>query len=304
MISYRSTDGRWINYLQQFLETNNIMCWRDRRMEVGSNWSEDITNAVRTSGSLIVCISDNYISSSLCTKEVRLAHEMGKVIKPLVLPETEHKENVWDKIVQKHYDASTPPHTIASEISGSSWIDFRGCKGKDPTDQASYEAKYKDPLERVRLQITNLRKTGFLWDLSGSWQLTFYQDPEDNEQKVASFQVKLSLKQVHSEIVGGGQVISPKETIKAHVEGGTLEASRLTFTVQCDEEDEDEEGEEEGDEEDEEGDDDEGDEEEDNTNNFTVSSLVSSDGKSIEGTWLSYGRVWCSGTGVFIGKRG
>lgn len=46
-----------------------------------------------------MCISENYVSSSLCTKEVRLAKEIGKVIVPLVLPETEHKENMWDKIV-------------------------------------------------------------------------------------------------------------------------------------------------------------------------------------------------------------
>lgn len=40
MISYRSTDGKFVDLLQQFLESAGISCWRDRRMEVGTNWSE------------------------------------------------------------------------------------------------------------------------------------------------------------------------------------------------------------------------------------------------------------------------
>ena len=54
MISYRSWDGRWVDLLQSFLETNGYSVWRDRRMDVGVNWSEDITRAVRKSGSLFL----------------------------------------------------------------------------------------------------------------------------------------------------------------------------------------------------------------------------------------------------------
>jgi len=296
-------------------------------MEVGSNWSEDITNAVRTSGSVIVCISENYISSSLCTKEVRLGKEIGKTIIPLVLPETEHKENVWDKIVGKHYASANPPHTIASEIAGSTWIDFRGYgKGEDPNDQASFEAKYQIPLQHVRDQISNLRNTGFLWDLSHEWEFTFFQDPEYNNEKVSSFKVTARINHQGSNITGGCKVISPKGATEAHIEGAAFEGSLFSWSIQCNEEDLDEptaqdEGQEEEEEEEEEeegegeeeGEDEEGDEggddeeeEEDDTgkiNEFAITSVLSHDGQSIEGTWIAFPREWCSGSGKLIGKR-
>ena len=50
MISYRSWDARWVDLLQAFLEQNGYTVWRDRRMDVGVNWSEDITKAVRKAG--------------------------------------------------------------------------------------------------------------------------------------------------------------------------------------------------------------------------------------------------------------
>ena len=50
MISYKSWDARWVDMLQLFLERNGYSVWRDRRMDVGANWSEDITKAVRKSG--------------------------------------------------------------------------------------------------------------------------------------------------------------------------------------------------------------------------------------------------------------
>ena len=63
MISYRSWDGRWVDLLQSFLETNGYSVWRDRRMDVGVNWSEDITRAVRKSGSLFLI---NFAFHSKC----------------------------------------------------------------------------------------------------------------------------------------------------------------------------------------------------------------------------------------------
>ncbi|XP_070547203.1 uncharacterized protein [Ptychodera flava] len=69
MISYRSWDARWVDLLQEYLEKHHIVVWRDRRMEVGVNWSEDITRAVRKSGCVVSAISENYLASSLCTKK-------------------------------------------------------------------------------------------------------------------------------------------------------------------------------------------------------------------------------------------
>jgi len=58
MISYRSKDGGFVDLVQAYLQKNGILCWRDRRMEVGSNWSEDITFAVRNSGCVVSILSE------------------------------------------------------------------------------------------------------------------------------------------------------------------------------------------------------------------------------------------------------
>jgi len=201
MISYRSKDSGFINFLQQYLENYGIMCWRDRRMEVGSNWSEDITNAVRTSRCVITCISENYLKSSLCTKEIRMGHEMNKIIIPLVLPQSQEKPK--DKMVDKHYGSVVPPHSVAREIAKTTWVDFRPLGNPvdaDPIDIAAFEKRFSKVLKPLKDQLLTVKTKGTLWKMDGKWKFTFEQ--QDEQQVTTKFEAETDFTHHQNELAG------------------------------------------------------------------------------------------------------
>jgi len=246
---------------------------------VGSNWSEDITRAVRTSKGIICCISEHYVKSSLCTKEVLMAHDMGKVIIPLVLPSTEPKAQEWDLMVRAAYASTHPPHAVAREIAKTSWVDFRpfGKGGPDPTSADQFEQHFP-VIAHLKRQLHNVKRKGCLWDLDGTWLLKFTQNPEDNEQKLTSFETHITLKHTKISLTGGGGLnAGAAKNLKVVVEGALLECSSLSFTLKFS----NSEGQEE----------------------IIVRSMISVDGKSLEGKWTGVDvGDWCSGSGSVQGK--
>jgi len=279
MISYRSTDGKFINLLQNSLENSGITCWRDRRMEVGSNWSEDITHAVRSSKGVICCLSENYVKSSLCTKEVMMAHDMGKIILPLVLPTTDKKEQEWDMMVRAAYSSAHPPHVVAREIAKTSWLDFRPFSvGADPTDATTFEQRYPI-VSHLKNQINNMKRKGCLWDLDGTWFIKFAQDKTANSLGIASFEAHTSFKHTKFELSARGAIHVPDSTknIPVEIEDAHLESSFLLFSIKFTNED--------------------------SKGEIIVKSMIAVDGKSFEGKWtaLDVGE-WCSESGVVSGK--
>jgi hypothetical protein len=230
MISYRSTDAKFIDLLQQVLEGAGISCWRDRRMEVGSNWSEDITRAVRYSRGVICCISENYIKSSLCTKEILMAHDMGKVIIPLVLPTTD--PNAASVLVRAPYTSKTPPHVVAREIAKTTWVDFRLHQdGPDPSSPSDFLTRYPI-VSHLKNQLHAVKRKGCLWDLDGTWHLKFTQDPESNDDGVPGFDCFITFKHTKYLLSGSGGLNAGKlKNIKVSVENAVLQSSTLSFTL-------------------------------------------------------------------------
>ena len=57
-------------------------------------------------GCVLAAISENYLTSVLCTKEVRMANDISKPVIPLVLPETCPKDNPTEKMVSSAYKVS------------------------------------------------------------------------------------------------------------------------------------------------------------------------------------------------------
>ena len=158
MITYRSTDSGWADLLQTFLENNEILCWRDQRMEIGANWSSDITSAIRLAKCELCLLSEEYLKSEMCTKEISLAYDSGKIIIPLVLPYTEQDKK--RPLVKSTYKPSYPPHQISHETSQSTWIDFRPASSPtDPVNVAEFEKMYFDPLNILldRLMLSKSR---------------------------------------------------------------------------------------------------------------------------------------------------
>jgi len=290
MISYRSTDGKFIDLLQSTLQAAGITCWRDRRMEVGSNWSEDITRAVRSSRAQICCISDQYIKSSLCTKEIFMAYDMSKVIVPLVLPTTEPKEQ--GPLVRAAYPSPHPPHVVAREIARTTWLDLRPLSnGPDPTDEITFEKRYPI-ITHLKQQLNNVKKKGCLWDLDGTWNLNFTQDAQDNKKGVASFEAPLTLK--HSKFVLDGDAILKvgKENFPVQVDGANLDCSYFTFSLKFPKNDVNPKDDAKEDE-----------DPKDDEKEIIVKVMLGVDGKSFDGKYSALGvGDWCSETGYVTGK--
>ena len=168
MITYRSTDGGWADFLQLYLENNEILCWRDQRMEIGANWSADITSAIRLAKCELCLLSEEYLRSEMCTKEINLAYESGKTIIPIVLPYTDQTKKY--PLVKTTYKLPYPPHQIGHETSQSSWIDFRPSSSDvDPENLQDFNEIYEIPLS-ILLDRLKLAKSRFhICDLNGTW---------------------------------------------------------------------------------------------------------------------------------------
>jgi len=257
------------------------MCWRDRRMEVGSNWSEDITNAVRTSRCVITCISENYLKSSLCTKEIRLGHEMNKIIVPIVLPQSQDKPK--DKMVDKHYGSLVPPHSVAREIAKTTWVDFRpfgNATEADPIDMATFEKRYAKVLRPLKDQLLTVRDKGTLWKMDGKWHFVFNQakDP-DNGIVDDKFEADIDFTHQHNEL--NGKIVFTTGPLKGKTftvisDASSMVCSSLKFDIG---------------------------EEGNQENSFTVNTMISLDGVSLDGSWSGIDKgEWCAGEGDFEAK--
>ena len=225
MISYRSTDAGFIDLVQSYLEDNGISTWRDRRMESGANWSAEITRAVRTSGCVISCLSAPYLKSSLCTKEARLALEVGQTIIPLVLP------NKTD-LVPDPYTLEGPPITLANALSGVTMIDLRGVHEGSQTlaCKDDLRAMYTAELSALVRQIRHCRSNGIAWDLSGRWRLDLQIVSEDSENMSPTLHVSQSANALTGRAtLFGGLIKMVMDESSSFCLG-----SRVHFTLLCD----------------------------------------------------------------------
>eukprot|EP00736_Rhodelphis_marinus_P003485 Rmarinus@m.12452 len=228
MISYRSKDGRFVDLLQAFLEKNQFLCWRDRRMEVGANWSEDITQAVRRSGCVVACISDEYVASPLCTNEVLMASDYGKTVLPLFLPSTQPKKDGFP-LVSKSYSSSHPPHVIAKEISSVSWFDLRPFSGgPDPSSIVQFEKKYERPLRCLVTALRNLRRQEVIWNISGLWVVNL--QPMAGELSMDPIQLRLGLVQKEGMLSGHAYLKDRNLTLEVEPES-VISGSRVELNL-------------------------------------------------------------------------
>jgi len=204
-------------------------------MEVGANWSEDITRAVRTSRCVITNITKPYLLSSLCTKEVRIADDMGRIVLPIFLPPTEKKAKDEDKLVSAHYESKEPPYTVASEIAKTTWIDIRKIEtGNDPVNLADFEKKYEKILTPLKNQLLNMKKFSTLWSLEGKWKFSFTQNKSQNKKDLDKFDAEVTIVHSSSEISGKGEITSGPgkgTTVEILSEDVILDSSSLKVSL-------------------------------------------------------------------------
>jgi len=92
-ISYSHNDEKYIEkfikHLSPLKDNGDIEEWYDRKIYPGENWEEKINNNLEDADIICLFISENFLSSPNCKKEMRKALELEKeknlVIVPIIL---------------------------------------------------------------------------------------------------------------------------------------------------------------------------------------------------------------------------
>jgi hypothetical protein len=92
-ISYCKDDKEIVSEIITKLEAKNIEIWHDASIKSGQDWKKEIFKAITDCSSMIVCLSNGYINSSMCRMEIFLAQCYNKKILPIMI-----KEECWKEL--------------------------------------------------------------------------------------------------------------------------------------------------------------------------------------------------------------
>jgi len=195
--------------------------------------------------------------------------------------------------------------------------------------------KYDLILKPLKAQLLNIKKTTFLWNLTGTWILTFKQDVEKNKNKLSEFTAEITITHNNNQITGNGKLTTTYDPNRALTldNDAVLDCSSFIFTLlekdlvsdkkkdlrnekTTNEEKGNEEDNADGDEEEEdleenieveEEDADIGDiaDDEPNCPSCDIFTMVAINGESFNGTWEGFQKntgIWCSGSGTVKGE--
>lgn len=84
-ISYSRADTAFATTLYQRLKARDFTLWRDRsEMEAGKDWWPQIQEAIRESGTMVLCMSPKALASPVVTQEWRYARQVGTRVIPVL----------------------------------------------------------------------------------------------------------------------------------------------------------------------------------------------------------------------------
>lgn len=95
-LSYSTHDVVRATELRDFLESNDISCWiGNRDILPGSNYTEEITDAISGCEVFVLLLSRNAQNSQYVISELEYAIEKGKTVIPYILEDFPISKNVW-----------------------------------------------------------------------------------------------------------------------------------------------------------------------------------------------------------------
>lgn len=86
--SRQSTPFEFLQHLEEMLRGAGYSVWRDStHIAGGSEWHSAVAKALLHSRALVCLLTDSYLQSQYCTKELFLAEHKGKLLFPVFLQE-------------------------------------------------------------------------------------------------------------------------------------------------------------------------------------------------------------------------
>lgn len=86
MISYRSTENKWMRGLASFFESKGIKPWIDRGgIRYGFPWRLELLNELKTCDACVPLLSKKYLRSEHCRMEIFIARSFGRQILPVMV---------------------------------------------------------------------------------------------------------------------------------------------------------------------------------------------------------------------------
>ena len=88
MVSYRSTEVKFVTKLAAYLRKRGVIPWIDREgIKPGSKWRDVLLEQLKTCDACIVVLSPEYLKSEHCRMEVFIARSFGRAMLPVMVKE-------------------------------------------------------------------------------------------------------------------------------------------------------------------------------------------------------------------------
>lgn len=113
----KETADQIINYLKSSpkMKYANIIITSDKDLKMGDDIMRSTSDKISEAGFIILLVSDNYLSSSACAKELAFIKDKKQTIIPILLPSLTSFDNVPENV--KRYKGVILPHITQEDIS-------------------------------------------------------------------------------------------------------------------------------------------------------------------------------------------
>ncbi len=88
-ISYSHDDRKYVQPVLDAFDENNVTYWNDQQIQSGSIWSDVIAERIMKADTFIAFISDHYLDSINCMKEIHWAKDNNRTVYTIMLEEVD-----------------------------------------------------------------------------------------------------------------------------------------------------------------------------------------------------------------------
>jgi len=96
--SHKSIDSSYMVEILEFLKglkNERIIFWNDEKIVKGDVWERELMQQLHESDMAVALVSQSYLDSDYCKKEVEIFLERNAVILPVILSPCEWKRHAW-----------------------------------------------------------------------------------------------------------------------------------------------------------------------------------------------------------------